>query len=96
MNIKDLSDTIIKTGLCSYGSKQYRLFLCAGAFIPGTGDYEDTPETANDREVKCYCIYLEDMMNTGNICSGLGYYEYLSDAIHAAEESTGFERWISP
>lgn len=95
MNIKDLRDTIIKIGLCNYSSKQYRLFLCTSTFIPGTGDYEDTPEITNDREVKCYCIYLEDMMNIDNICAGAGYYEHLPDAIRAAEESAGFERWIN-
>lgn len=41
MNVAELGDTIIKTGICGYGIKQYRLFLCAGTFLPGTGDYED-------------------------------------------------------
>lgn len=94
MNIKDLSNRIIKTGLCNYGSKQYRLFLCASTFIPGSGDYEDIPEIANDQDVECYCIYFEDIINTGSICAGAGYYKLLSDAIRTAEESAGFERWI--
>lgn len=60
MNVAKLGDTIIKTGICNYGIKQYCLFL-----------------------------------NVGNICAGAGYYEHLSDAIHAAESSAGFERWIN-
>ena len=95
MNVKELSDTIIKTGICRYGSRQYRLFLCTSTFFPGTGDYEDLPEICNDREMNCYCIWLEDMINPGSICAGAGYYEHLSDAIHAAESSAGFERWIN-
>lgn len=95
MNIKDLSNAIIKTGLCNYGSKQYRLFLCAKTFIPGSGDYEDIPEIANDHEMKCYCIYLEDIMNTGSICASAGYHEHLSDAIRTAEEIAGFKQWIN-
>ena len=95
MDIENLSDTIMKTGLCRYGSRQYRLFLCTSIFIPGTGDYEGPTEIANDREVRGYCIYFENMINKGNICAGSEYYEHFSDAIRAAEESPGFERWIN-
>lgn len=95
MDIKELSDTIVKMGLCCYGPRQYHLFLCRSTYFPGTGDYEDSPEICNDREMDCYCIWLEDMINTDNICAGLGYYEHLADAIRAAEESGGFERWIN-
>ncbi|WP_298034892.1 hypothetical protein [uncultured Dysosmobacter sp.] len=95
MDIKDLGDTIIKIGLCRYGPRQYRLFLCTSTFLPGTGDYEDAPEICNDREMECYRIWLEDMIKTDNICAGTGYYEHLSDAIQAVEESPGFERWIN-
>ena len=94
MNVKELSDTIIKTGICRYGSRQYRLFLCTSTFFPGTGDYEDLPEICNDREMNCYCIWLEDMLKPGNISAGAGYYEHLLKAIHAAESSAGFEKWI--
>ena len=94
MDVRGLSDTIVKTGLCCYGSRQYRLFLCTSTFFPGTGDYEDSPEICNDREMECYCIWLEDMVNTGNICANAGYYEHLPDAIRAAEDSAGFEGWV--
>ena len=94
MNVKEISNTIIKTGICHYGPRQYRLFLCTSTFFPGTGDYEDDPEVCNDREMDCYCIWLEDMINVGNISAGAGYYEHLSDAIHAAESSGGFEKWM--
>lgn len=95
MNIAGLGDTIIKTGICRYGTRQYRLFLCAGTCLPGTGDYEDDPPIYEDQEMACYCIWFEDMINVGNICAGAGYYEHLSDAVHAAEDSAGFERWIN-
>ena len=64
-------------------------------FFPGTGDYEDGPEICNDQEMDCYCIWLEGMINSGSICAGIGFYEHLPDAIHAAEDSAGFERWIN-
>lgn len=95
MNIKDLSNRIIKTGLCNYGSKKYHIFICDSDFIPGSGDYEDISEIANDRYMKCYCIYIEDIINIGSICASVGYYELFSEAIQTAEESAGFERWIN-
>ena len=64
-------------------------------FFPGTGDYEDSPEICNDQEMDCYYIWLEDMINAGSIRAGAGYYEHFHDAIHAAEDCAGFERWIN-
>lgn len=95
MNVAELGDRIIKTGICRYGLRQYRLFLCTSAFFPGTGDYEDSPEICSDQEMDCYCIWLEDMINPGSICAGAGYYKHLPDEIRAAEDSAGFERWIN-
>ena len=71
------------------------MFLCTNAFLPGTGDYEDAPQICEDQERDCYCIWLEDMINIGNICAGAGYYEHLPDAINVAKGSPGFERWIN-
>lgn len=56
MNVAELGDRIIKTGICRYGLRQYRLFLCTSTFFPGTGDYEDSPEICGDLEMDCYCI----------------------------------------
>ena len=94
MTIEKKSNEIIKTGICRYGSKQYRLFLCTSTFFPGTGDFEDAPEIRDDRGINFYCIWLEDIVNTGNISAGAGYYKQLSYAIRAAESSGGFERWV--
>ena len=32
MNVAELGDRIIKTGICRYGLRQYRLFLCTSTF----------------------------------------------------------------
>ena len=55
MNVAELGDTIIKIGICGYGIKQYRLFLCTSTFLPGTGDYEDDP-IYEDQNVVLYHI----------------------------------------
>ncbi|MDE7225045.1 MAG: hypothetical protein K2O34_14865 [Acetatifactor sp.] len=94
MNIKELQDTIIKTGICRYGSRQYRIFLCTSPVFPGTGDYEDGIGLYADREMDCFCIWLEDMLNANQICAGGGYYESLCEAIDAAENSSGFVGWM--
>ena len=94
MKIEEIHDSIVKTGLCRYGDREYRLFLCASPFFPGTGDCADDPEIREDRAIDCCCIWLEDIMTPGRISAGGGYYERLSDAIRAAEASGGFVRWI--
>ena len=66
MNVAKLGDTIIKTGICNYGIKQYRLFLCTSTFLPGTGDYEDDPPIYEDQNVVLYHI-LHDIRHEKNV-----------------------------
>lgn len=95
MRKEEIKDTIIKTAICRYGGiREYQMFICTSTIFPGSGDYEDGPEIYEDREIDCYCIWIEDMIDTDNICASAGYYETLSDAISALESSADFERWI--
>ena len=95
MKIEQIHDRILKTGICRYGDRKYRLFLCTSPFFPGTGDCADDPKTREDRLINCYCIWFEDLITTGRISAGGGYYEHLPDAIRVAESSGGFEGWIN-
>lgn len=95
MKIEQIHDSILKTGICRYGDRKYRLFLCTSPFFPGTGDCADDPKTREDRLINCYCIWFEDLITTGRISAGGGYYEHLPDAIRVAESSGGFEGWIN-
>ena len=94
MDKRDLRDTIIKTGICLYGSQQYRVFLCTSNFFPGTGDYEDDADLRDDQDIDCFCIWFEDMLKANHICAGGGYYKSLCEAIHAAENSGRFVKWL--
>ncbi len=94
MKIETISHTILKIGICRYDTKEYRLFLCTSTYFPGTGDYEDDSDLRNDRELNCYYIWFEDIVQTGKIAAGAGYYLSLSEAIRAAENSCGFEKWL--
>ncbi len=94
MNVEELHSTIIKTGICCYGSLQYRVFLCTSSFFPGTGDYEDEADLHEDQNGDCFCIWLEDMLKAGHICAGRGYYKTLPEAICEAENNAGFVKWL--
>lgn len=94
MDIDKIFNTIIKTGLCCYGFKTFRVFICISDFFPGTGDYEDDVKVCNDKEQKSYCIWFEDCINKGMICAGGGYFNTLNEAVYKAENSSGFEKWI--
>ncbi len=94
MKIKDIEQTIVKVGICEYGIKQYRVFICASDIFYGTGDYEDDEEICNDIEMDCYAVWLEDIINKGSINAGRGYYKTFAEAVNAAETSTGFIKWI--
>ena len=93
-DIEQMSNTIIKTGLCHYGIKTYRSFICLSDFFPDTGDYEDSDELCYDKEEKCYCVWFEDFLNKGKICAGGGYFHTLDEAICSVKSITEFERWI--
>lgn len=94
MNVKDISKTIVKTGICKYGVKEYRVFICESNIFPGTGDYEDDVEIKEDRLINCYGVWFENMVSVGEISAGGGYYENFEDAIHSVENSLGFYKWI--
>lgn len=95
MNVKDISNTIVKIGICHYGIKEYRVFICESNIFPGTGDYEDDIEIREDRLINCYCIWFENMISIGEISSGGGYYENLEDAICSVESSVEFYKWLT-
>ena len=50
MNIVDILSVIVKTGMCVYGDRQYRVFICQSNIYPGTGDYEDAFDIVSNRK----------------------------------------------
>lgn len=48
---------------------------------PGSGDYEDPPEIAENREVRCFSVWYENPSNKGSFNAGGGYFLTLEEAI---------------
>lgn len=84
----------IKVGICRYGIKEYRVFICTSDTFNGTADYEDNDEICNDIKMVCYAVWFEDMINKGRINTGMGQFKELGEAVNAVESSTGFVKWI--
>lgn len=100
MRILDLKDSVIMTGICDYGTKQYRVFISRNGIFPSSGDYEDEAEICNDREHECFAVWFESIMDVGILGVGGGYFEQLEDAIQMVEKSAGklgkMAFWIYP
>lgn len=94
MRMSDIKDLVIKTGICDYETKQYRVFISRNDIYPGSGDYEDEAEICNDREHECFVVCFESIMDVGILGAGGGYFEQLEDAIQMVERSAGFQAWI--
>lgn len=48
--------------------------------LPGSGDYEDPLEIAEDREVQCFSVWYENTSSKGSFNSGGGYFLTLEEA----------------
>ncbi len=83
---------IVKVGLCRYGEREYRVYICKSDVLYGTGDYEDEL-TGADKEKECFSVWYEDILHPGKINAGGGYYETFEAAVKKAENSSGFKEW---
>lgn len=94
MNIVDILSVIVKTGMCVYGDRQYRVFICQSNIYPGTGDYEDAFDMREDREISCFSIWFDSIVTKDELSANGGYYLSLGEAIDAIEKSPGFINWV--
>jgi hypothetical protein len=62
-----------------------RIVILSEAFFPGSGDYGDPPEIAEDREVPCFSVWFSNLSCKDEFNAGGGYYLTLSEAIRAVE-----------
>jgi len=94
LEIRDILSSVVKVGLCEYGNKEYRAFVCNSDVFPGTGDWEDEEEIREDREIACFCVWFEDFAERGKINAGDCYFLSLSEAADFVEKSPGFVNWV--
>ena len=53
----------------------------------GSGDYYDSPEIRDDKEIECFYILFEDMLEKGRYSRGGGFLT-LAEAMDDAEKAT--------
>lgn len=87
------NQNIVKIGLCRYGEKEYHVYICKSDVLYGTGDFEDE-FTGEDAEKECFSVWYEDILHTGKINAGVGYFETFENAEKKAESGIGFIKWI--
>lgn len=86
---------IIKAGTYLYGdTKTCNLRIVKSHMYYGTGDYEDIPEIRNDKEIDCYYIGYESIMEPNKWSYSFGGYT-VSDAMKNAEKVTPSINWIN-
>jgi len=60
------SAKVIKRGICLYDNAvEYEVVIVESNILYGSGDYEDLPDIANDKEVKCYYGCFDSPGNRG-------------------------------
>ena len=62
---------VVKRGKCIYGdSNEYEIRIIRWHILYGTGDYEDPIDIRDDRNVECYYVFFEDLVNKGEFNAG--------------------------
>ena len=94
MTVDDIQSKIVKKGIALYaGVKEYAVYLCREEILYGTGDDEDASEIANDQDIECYTVYFSDLLDENRINASTMQYVSYEEAVKAAENSAGFQRW---
>ena len=76
--------TILARGEWKYGGvTPCSVIIQAETRWPGTGDYEDSPEVADDREMPCVSVWYESLENKEKFNAGGGYFLTVEEAIEA-------------
>ena len=71
----DMQNAIaIKQGKCTYNnSKEYLIKIVKWNILYGTGDFEDTEEIREDRNIECYYVFFENLLREGVFNAGGGF-----------------------
>ncbi len=85
---------LVKRAILLYdGVREYRADIFEHDVWYGTGDDEDPPEIADDREMICYPIGYQDLTNSERY-TGIGNgFATLEEAVQHLEELAYFLRW---
>lgn len=87
---------IMKRGILLYDHiLEYSVIIVESDILYGTGDFDDPPEIAEDRECLCYYVWCDSPSRRNEYCSGL-FEAYMSveEAMTAIEKKPYFSHWI--
>jgi len=80
---------VVKEGIWKYSdSVECKVRVIKWNILYGTGDYEDSPELSNDREVECYYVLQESIVEKGRFPISRGGFLTIQEAMEDAESST--------
>jgi hypothetical protein len=93
MNIQE--DKVVATGEWLYdGIVPRKVVVVREDVWPGSGDYEDPHEIAEDRNVTCFSVWFESPGQAMEFKAGGGYYATIDEAITASESKlSGPVKW---
>jgi len=78
----DPDGDIVKKGVWLYdGSVAVAIRIVRGDSYFGSGDYEDTPEIQDDRQVGTFRVWYESAGEPGRFNNGSGQFFSLQDAV---------------
>lgn len=88
---------IVKQGIMLYDNAlEYSVIIVESSVLYGSGDFEDPPEIANDRESLCYYAWCDSPSRRNEFCSGWHTaFMSVDEAMNAIEKETYFLHWIN-
>lgn len=93
----DLSNVkIVKRGICLYDNLlEYEVIIIENDIVYGTGDEEDPPEIADDKDCLCYYAWCDSPHSRGRFISSWGgAFLSIEEAMEKIETESYFAYWI--
>lgn len=95
MHSLDSSEKVVKTGTFLYDDTVLcDVRIVYSSFSPGSGDWEDPPELADDQLGDFFCVQWGSTTARGVFNGGSGGGNTIHEAISAAESKPGVGRTI--
>lgn len=92
---------IVKQGILLYDNTlEYSVIIIESDIFYGTGDFDDPPEIAEDKECLCYYAWCDSPHRRNEFFSGTGpeyggmAFMSLDEAVMTIEKKSYFSHWI--
>lgn len=75
---------LVKEGICKYNGSDLKIWITLHDISYGSGDYEDSEEIQNDKEVPTYYLWIEPA--GGGQPQGGGQFSSLNEALEHSQK----------